>query len=92
MADVHTKEIRSYNMSRIKGKNTKPEMLVRRFLHANGFRYKLHDKSLPDMPDIVLLKYKTGIFVHGCFWHGHTTANIKPAGRKLVTLFKQFCF
>jgi len=72
MADVHTKEIRSYNMSRIKGKNTKPEMLVRKFLHANGFRYKLHDKSLPGKPDIVLPKYKTVIFVHGCFWHGHS--------------------
>ena len=58
-------------MSQIKGKNTKPEMLVRRFLHANGFRYKLHDKSLPGKPDIVLPKYKTVIFVHGCFWHGH---------------------
>ena len=72
MADVHTKEIRSYNMSRIKGKNTKPEMLVRKFLYANGFRYKLHDKSLPGKPDIVLPKYKTVIFVNGCFWHGHT--------------------
>jgi DNA mismatch endonuclease (patch repair protein) len=72
MADVHSKEIRSYNMSRIKGKNTKPEMLVRKFLHANGFRYKLHDKSLPGKPDIVLPKYKTVIFVHGCFWHGHS--------------------
>ena len=71
MVDVHSKEIRSYNMSQIKGKNTKPEMLVRRFLHANGFRYKLHDKSLPGKPDIVLPKYKTVIFVHGCFWHGH---------------------
>ncbi len=71
MADVHTKEQRSYNMSRIKGKDTKPEMLVRRFLHANGFRYKLHDKTLPGKPDIVLPKYKTVIFVHGCFWHGH---------------------
>ena len=71
MTDVHSKETRSYNMSRIKGKNTKPEMLVRRFLHANGFRYKLHDKSLPGKPDIVLPKYKTVIFVHGCFWHGH---------------------
>jgi DNA mismatch endonuclease (patch repair protein) len=71
MADVHSKETRSYNMSRIKGKNTKPEMLVRKFLHANGFRYKLHDKSLPGKPDIVLPKYKTVIFVHGCFWHGH---------------------
>src|SRR6187200_2689282 len=71
MADVHTKEQRSYNMSRIKGKDTKPEMLVRRFLHAKGFRYKLHDKSLPGKPDIVLPKHKTVIFVHGCFWHGH---------------------
>ncbi len=71
MADVHTKEIRSYNMSRIKGKDTKPELLVRRFLHANGFRYKLHDKSLPGKPDIVLPKYKTVIFVNGSFWHGH---------------------
>lgn len=71
MTDVHSKEIRSYNMSRIKGKNTKPEMLVRQFLHANGFRYKLHDKKLPGKPDIVLPKYKTVIFVHGCFWHGH---------------------
>jgi len=58
-------------MSQIKGKNTKPEMLVRKFLHAHGYRYKLHDKSLPGKPDIVLPKYKTVIFVHGCFWHGH---------------------
>jgi DNA mismatch endonuclease (patch repair protein) len=71
MADVHTPAQRSYNMSRIKGKNTKPEMLVRKFLHANGFRYRLHDKKLPGKPDIVLPKYKTVIFVHGCFWHGH---------------------
>lgn len=71
MADVHTKEIRSYNMSQIKGKNTKPEMLVRKFLFANGYRYKLHDKTLPGKPDIVLPKYKTVIFVNGCFWHGH---------------------
>ncbi len=72
MADVHTKKQRSFNMSRIKGKDTKPEMLVRKFLHANGFRYKLHDKKLPGKPDIVLPKYNTVIFVHGCFWHGHT--------------------
>lgn len=71
MADVHTPAQRSYNMSRIKGKDTKPEMLVRRFLHSHGFRYKLHDKTLPGKPDIVLPKYKTAIFVHGCFWHGH---------------------
>ncbi|RYZ18801.1 MAG: DNA mismatch endonuclease Vsr, partial [Chitinophagaceae bacterium] len=71
MADVHDKKTRSYNMSKIKGKNTKPEMLVRKFLHANGFRYRLHCKNLPGKPDIVLSKYKTVIFVHGCFWHGH---------------------
>lgn len=72
MADVHSKETRSYNMSQIKGRNTKPEMLVRKFLFANGFRYRLHDKKLPGKPDIVLPKYKTVIFVNGCFWHGHT--------------------
>jgi DNA mismatch endonuclease (patch repair protein) len=71
MADVHDKATRSYNMSRIKGKDTKPEMIVRRFLHANGFRYRLHVKDLPGKPDIVLPKYRTVIFVHGCFWHGH---------------------
>lgn len=58
-------------MSRIKGKDTKPEMLVRRYLHAHGFRYRLHVKDLPGKPDIVLPKYKTVIFIHGCFWHGH---------------------
>ena len=71
MADVHAEATRSYNMSRIKSKNTKPELLVRKFLHANGFRYKLHDKKLSGKPDIVLPKYKTVIFIHGCFWHGH---------------------
>jgi DNA mismatch endonuclease, patch repair protein len=71
MADVHSKEVRSYNMSRIKGKDTKPEILVRKFLHAQGFRFRLHVKDLPGKPDIVLPKYKTVIFVHGCFWHGH---------------------
>lgn len=71
MADVHSKEVRSYNMSKIKGKDTKPELLVRKFLHKNGFRYRLHVKDLPGKPDIVLPKYKTVIFVHGCFWHGH---------------------
>lgn len=71
MADVHDKETRSYNMSRIKGRDTKPEMLVRKFLHANGYRYRLHVKDLPGKPDIVLPKYKTVIFIHGCFWHGH---------------------
>lgn len=71
MADVHDNVTRSYNMSLIKNKNTKPEILVRKFLFANGFRYRLNDKRLPGKPDIVLLKYKTVIFVNGCFWHGH---------------------
>lgn len=71
MADVHDNATRSYNMSRIKAKNTKPELLVRRFLHSQGFRYLLNDKRLPGKPDLVLPKYKTVIFVHGCFWHGH---------------------
>jgi len=71
MADVHNTTTRSYNMSRIKAKDTRPEMTVRRFLHANGFRYRLHNKKLPGKPDIVLPKYKTVIFINGCFWHGH---------------------
>jgi DNA mismatch endonuclease (patch repair protein) len=71
MADVHDKSTRSYNMSQIKGKNTKPEILVRKFLFSNGFRYRLHDKKLTGKPDIVLARYKTVIFVNGCFWHGH---------------------
>ena len=58
-------------MSRIRSKDTKPEMLVRKFLHKSGFRYRLHVKDLPGKPDIVLPKYKTVVFVHGCFWHGH---------------------
>jgi len=72
MADVHSKETRSYNMSQIKGKDTKPELIVRKFLFANGFRYRLHDKKLSGKPDIVLPRFKTIIFIHGCFWHGHT--------------------
>ena len=71
MADVHSKVTRSYNMSRIRSKNTKPEMLVRKFLHAQGFRYRLHVKDLPGKPDVVLSKYKTVILIHGCFWHSH---------------------
>jgi DNA mismatch endonuclease (patch repair protein) len=71
MADVHSKETRSFNMSRIRGKDTKPELLVRKYLFSQGFRYRLHDRKLPGKPDIVLPKYKTVIFINGCFWHGH---------------------
>lgn len=69
--DVHSKETRSFNMSRIKGKNTKPEILVRKYLFSQGLRYCLYSKKLPGRPDIVLPKYHTVIFIHGCFWHGH---------------------
>lgn len=69
--DVHDKKTRSYNMSRIKGTNTKPEEIVRKYLFSKGFRYRKNDKRLPGTPDIVLPKYKTVIFVNGCFWHGH---------------------
>lgn len=69
--DVHDKETRSYNMSRIKGKNTKPEEVVRKYLFSKGFRYRKNDRRLPGTPDIVLPKYRTVVFVNGCFWHGH---------------------
>lgn len=69
--DVHSPKTRSFNMSQIKGKDTKPELLVRKFLFSNGFRYRKNVKNLPGKPDIVLPKYKSVIFVNGCFWHGH---------------------
>ena len=69
--DVHSPEQRSFNMSRIRGKSTRPEMMVRRWLWSNGYRYRLHRKDLPGEPDIVLPRYHTVIFVHGCFWHLH---------------------
>jgi len=71
MSDVHSKKVRSYNMSMIKGKDTKPEIIVRKFLYSNGYRYRVNYSKLPGKPDIVLTKQKTAIFVNGCFWHGH---------------------
>ena len=71
MVDVHTKKQRSFNMSQIRCKNTKPEMLVRSLVHRMGYRYSLHRKDLPGKPDLVLVKHKKVIFVHGCFWHMH---------------------
>jgi DNA mismatch endonuclease (patch repair protein) len=70
--DMYTRKKRSHIMSRITSKNTLPEMRVRQALHSFGYRFRLHRKDLPGKPDIVLPKYKTVIFVHGCFWHGHT--------------------
>lgn len=69
--DIVSPEVRSGMMSGIRGKDTAPELKVRSFLHANGFRFRLHRKDLPGKPDIVLPKYKACVFVHGCFWHRH---------------------
>ena len=71
MADNHTKEVRSKNMSHIRSTNTKPEEMVRKYLFSKGLRYRKNDKRYPGHPDIVLPKYKTCIFVNGCFWHQH---------------------
>ena len=71
MADPHTSGTRSYNMSRIRGRDTKPELVVRRMLHAAGFRFRLHRRDLPGTPDIVLRRHRAVVFVNGCFWHWH---------------------
>lgn len=71
MTDSLTPEHRSRNMAAIKSTNTRPEMLVRRYLHGLGFRYQLHHANLPGKPDLFLKKYHTAIFIHGCFWHRH---------------------
>lgn len=71
MADNHTKEQRSYNMSKIRSTNSAPEEKVRKYLFSKGFRYRKNVRTLPGCPDIVLSKYKTVIFVNGCFWHKH---------------------
>ncbi len=77
MADNHTKESRHLNMSHIKSKDTKPEEIVRKYLFSKGLRYRKNVKNLPGKPDIVLKKYKTVIFVNGCFWHHHDCARFK---------------
>jgi DNA mismatch endonuclease (patch repair protein) len=71
LTDVLTPEQRRLNMSRVRGKDTKPEMLLRRGLHARGLRYRLHPKYVPGKPDLVLLRHRAVILIHGCFWHGH---------------------
>lgn len=71
MADVLSEEQRHKCMSNVKSKNTRPEIMVRRFLFTNGYRFRLHRKDLPGNPDIVLPKHKVAIFINGCFWHGH---------------------
>jgi len=71
MADIYTTEARSKIMGLIHGRNTRPEMYIRKVLHAFGYRFRLHRKDLPGRPDIVLPRYRIAVFVHGCFWHGH---------------------
>jgi DNA mismatch endonuclease (patch repair protein) len=84
MADKISPERRSLNMAAIKSRNTKPEIAFRKRLHALGFRFRLHRKDLPGRPDIVLTRYKTAIFVHGCFWHQHEGCKLasKPSSRQ----------
>ena len=83
MADVLTPEQRRLNMSRIRGKDTKPELTLRRGLHALGLRFRLHRKDLPGRPDIVFPRYRAAVLVHGCFWHGHDCPLFKwPATRR----------
>lgn len=76
MSDVYSKEKRSEVMSKIRAKNTKPEMLVRKFLFSKGFRFRIHVANLPGKPDIVLKQHNTIILVNGCFWHGHKNCKI----------------
>jgi DNA mismatch endonuclease (patch repair protein) len=83
MTDIVDKETRSRMMSGIRGKNTKPEILIRKGLHALGFRYRLHSSKLPGKPDIVLPRYRAIILINGCFWHAHNCHLFKwPSTRK----------
>ena len=82
MADKMTPQQRHKCMSHIRSKNTRPEMLVRRFLWHNGYRYRLHAKQPPGHPDIVIRRLRTAIFVNGCFWHGHSCRNYLPASNR----------
>lgn len=77
MTDVHDKQTRSRNMAAIKAKNTKPELWLRKHLHANGFRYRLNVKDLPGKPDLVLRKHNAVIFINGCYWHMHDCPQFK---------------
>jgi DNA mismatch endonuclease (patch repair protein) len=89
--DVHTREQRSRNMSAVRGKNTKPELLVRSLVHRMGYRFRLHLSGLPGKPDIVLPKHRKIILVHGCFWHVHSCryGRVKPATNSAFWLEKR---
>ena len=89
MADRLTAEHRSWNMSRIRGVDTRPEKQVRSILHANGYRFRLHQKNLPGKPDIVLPKYKSVILVHGCYWHRHDGCRYAYSPKSRVEFWSQ---
>ena len=89
MADVHSPETRSFNMSQIKGKNTKPEEMVRKYLFSHGFRYRKNVQNLPGKPDIVLTRYKSCIFVNGCFWHKHEGCKYFVWPKSIAEFWKQ---
>lgn len=88
MADTLTTEQRSRNMSAIKGKDTKPEMIVRKFLHSQGLRFRLHRKDLPAKPDIVLPKYNAVVLVHGCYWHRHHDCKYTTTPKSNIDFWK----
>src|ERR1700746_334957 len=89
MTDTLTIQQRSALMSRVRGVNTEPERLVRSYIHRQGFRFRLHARTLPSKPDIVLPKYKTVIFVHGCFWHGHRGCKRGKLPRSHVSFWRK---
>ena len=89
MADKFSKETRSYVMSRIRGKDTKPEILVRKYLFSKGLRFRKNDKRCPGSPDVVLPKYNTMVFVHGCFWHLHDGCKYAKMPKSNVDYWKK---
>ena len=89
MVDKVSKDVRSYNMSRIRSKDTKPEILVRRYLFSKGLRFRKNDKRYPGSPDIVLPKYNTVVFVHGCFWHLHEGCKYAVMPKSNVDFWKK---
>lgn len=89
MVDIVNRETRSRMMSGIRGKNTAPELLVRKYLHGRGLRFRLHAKNLPGKPDLVFPKYKAVVFVHGCFWHQHPRCKLATMPASNVEFWKQ---
>ena len=89
MVDIFSKKTRSFNMSQIKGKNTKPEVIVRKFLFSKGLRFRKNDKRYPGSPDIVLPKYNTIVFVNGCFWHLHDDCKYAKIPKSNIDFWKK---